>query len=116
MQELKTEEIKYTLNKKTFILQNDFAWGDLEYLDEVSKKLSGNKNEVSGKFTSEEIFKALSIIIKDENGNSLTEDEFKKITVGVQTKILADFFLMKSLQGSFITSLLKLSQTERIMN
>ncbi len=96
-------EIKrYTINGKVFILQGDFAYEDIDWIDSVMNRLSAQGNEVSGKFTREDIEKTLSIILLAEDGSKLTHNDFMKIKESTSVKILADFFLSKAIQGSIM--------------
>lgn len=109
MEELKTEEKTYKLNDKNFILQNDFCYDDLDWLNIVADRLSGKGNQVSGSFSKAEMFKTLAIILRCDDGTALEKTDFNKIPIETQTKILADFFLMKSIQGNIIQTLSKIS-------
>lgn len=124
--ELKIERKQYQIAGKTYYLWDDFDFDEKEWLDIVYGKLStspsvpllGNEreekqNKVSGSFTSEEMLKTLSILLRNENGSYCNPEIFRKTRESLQVKILADFFLSKAILGIITTGFLKLSEIEK---
>jgi len=107
MAEIKLEQYSYNINGKLFLQESDFSYKELESLNKAYDKLSGEKNIISGSFTREEIEKVLIILLKDENNNALTHEDFITIKEGTQVIILANFFLQRAVLGNIIQKNLK---------
>ncbi|MGK9367522.1 hypothetical protein ACSSWA_01315 [Melioribacter sp. Ez-97] len=103
----KAERKLYVINGKKVYLWDDFNLEEKEWIDKVLDKLSGNQNKVEGGFTNEEMIKTLSIILKNEDGTDVDRSLIIKIRESQQVKILADFFLTKSVLGAIINESLK---------
>ncbi|MCF8263609.1 MAG: hypothetical protein K9I99_03800 [Melioribacteraceae bacterium] len=104
------EEKKYEINEKTFILQTDFTYDELDWLNSVLDRLQGKGNEVRGSFTRDEIKKTLKLILRCEDGTAFGDVDFGKTKETLAVKIIADFFLMKAILGAITQQFSKLSE------
>lgn len=111
--QLITEHKPYIIGDKVFYLWDDFDFDEKEWLDVIYNKLSGKGNEVSGSFTSAEILKTLTVILKHEDGSVCKAEEFRGARESLQVKIIADFFLSKAMLGIITTNFSKLSELEK---
>ncbi len=103
MAEIKLLEQSYSVNNKKYILQNDFTFEELDWLDVVYNRLTPNnadgKNEIKGSFTRDEIKKTLKILLKTADGSNFTDEDFLKTRESMCVKIIADFFLWRAVLG-----------------
>ena len=107
------EKKEYPINSKVFILENDFTFGELEWIDEICTKLNPTENELKGNFTKEDILKTLSIILRTKDGIAFNKDDFEAINQTTMVKIIGDFFLSKAIQGALITNISKHLREEK---
>ena len=104
------EPFEYTIGDKVFTLKPDFTFEELEWLDVVYERLSvkKDKNEVSGKFTKDEIEKTMSIILVGKDDSKFEHQNFLKMKqIGDAVKIMADFFLTKAILGALTGAILE---------
>jgi hypothetical protein len=123
---LKGELNQYQIGDKTFCLQNDFTYAELEWLDVMYARLNPSPsgrgqgegmpaNEISGSFTRDEIEKTLQILlsppllkgVSPQSGEGgFTHEDFLNTRETLSVKIIADFFLSKAILGYFIKTFL----------
>jgi len=107
-------EIKeYPINGKIFLMENDFTFEELDWIDKIFNRLSAQGNEVQGNFTREDIKKTLQVLLKTKDGAPFTNEDFQRTKETTSVKIIADFFLSKAIIGKITETFSKLSSDQR---
>ena len=112
-EELNIEKKKYESDGHVLVLQDDFDLDEKEWLLFIHSKMTGEGNIVNGEFTSEEMLKTLSIILRNPDGSKVDETILRSLKDSLKVKILADFFLMKVTFQLFINACSNLSMLKK---
>lgn len=103
------QPFEYKIGEKIFCLKPDFTFGELDYLNSIYNRLTPNKeqNEVNGSFTTEEIEKAMCILLTGKDNLPFTHSDFLQMKqLSQSVKVLADFFLSKAILGALTNNTL----------